>query len=436
MNHHPHGDGRRHGHDPADHGHRQEQEAFADRRVSIISDDLNEDRLRRHLEKSRARDRPAGPGGAETPLRYIEAELESEGLPVTVHECEVRIPPPPSSSLPSNSQERGEWRRIRFPMTNIVPDGGTALFVLAGGGADASLLEMARLLHRRRNELSHGVRIAWWNGGGGGGGGEGGGDIGFGAAEWYADNKFDLLRTRCMAYFNVDRIAGQSVSSHSPHATAELADWTRHMADRLSGRETEPGPPPRDADGSFLGVGLPSVAFPPPPHSMEEDPDAIDGDAMARWTGFNANALFDLCAHPRAPFEMMTVADVLWGELEVLQEEVGDAFNFGEAREAVKELVVVLEDHEEEHEEMRAGDFNRKMLDICLLLNPVLYTENGPFGRDAGGNRGVLPGPRRALGMNRLDPESGEWKALRARLTQERNRLCATISRAILVGRG
>ena len=136
--------------------------------------------------------------------------------------------------------------------------------------------------------------------GGGGGGGEGGGDIGFGAAEWYADNKFDLLRTRCMAYFNVDRIAGQSVSSHSPHATAELADWTRHMADRLSGRETEPGPPPRDADGSFLGVGLPSVAFPPPPHSMEEDPDAIDGDAMARWTGFNANA-FSTCAPiPRA----------------------------------------------------------------------------------------------------------------------------------------
>ena len=115
---------------------------------------------------------------------------------------------------------------------------------------------------------------------------------------------------------------------------------------------------------------------------------------------------------------------------------VGDAFDFGEAGEAVKELVVVLEDHEEEHEEMQAEDFNRKMLDICLLLNPVLYTENGPFGRDAGGNRGVLPGPRRALGMNRLDPESGEWKVLRAFLTRERNRLCATISRAILVGRG
>jgi len=430
MNHHPHGEGRCHGHDPADHGHRQEQEAFAGRRVSIISDDLNEDRLRGHLEKSRARDRPAGPGGAETLLRYIEAELESEGLPVTVHECEVRIPPPLPPSSPSNSQERGEWRRIRFPITNIVPDGGTALFVLVGGGADASLLEMAHLLHQRRNELSHGVRIAWWNGGGG--------DVGFGPAEWYADNKFDLLRTRCMAYFNVDRIAGQSVSSHSPHATAELADWTQHMANRLSGQETEPGPPPRDADGSFLGVGLPSVSFPPPPPppTAGEAPDAIDGNAMAQWTGFNANALFDLCVHPRAPLDLMTVADVLWGELEVLQEEVGDAFDFGEAGEAVKELVVVLEDHEEEHEEMRAGDFNRKMLDICLLLNPALYTENGPFGRDAGGNRGVLPGPRRALGMNRLDPESGEWKVLRAHLTRERNRLCATISRAILVGRG
>jgi hypothetical protein len=407
-----------HGHSH-DAGRSHGQGRFDDRPVPAISDDLNEDRLRGRLEESRAWERRGGPEGAEAALAYIRTELESRGLPVTIHECDVYVPP-------SDPDAPGDWRRIRFPMTNIVPDGGTALFVLAGGRGDASfLVEMARLLHRHRNELSHGVRVAWWNGGG---------EVGFGPAEWYADSHFDLLRSRCLAYFNVDPLGGRSCSGYEPYATAELADWGRSMVERAGGHEAEPAPLPRDADGGFLGVGLPCISFLPP--SMAQGPDEMNQNDLVERTGFYANALFDLCAHPRAPLDMMTVADVLWGELQVLQKEVGGAFDFGEAGEAVKELVVVLEDREEEHAEMEAGDLNRKMLNMCHLLNPALYTENGPFGRDAGGNRGVLPGPRRSLALNRLDPESGEWKALRARLVQERNRLCAAISRAILVGRG
>ncbi len=398
-----------------DHHSHDQDHSHATRRpppVPTLSKDLDGDSLWKHLEAGCRWDRSADPRGAEEAARYIAAELESLGIAVTLQACEVRAAP------------SGTWRPHRFPVANIVPDGGTPLFVLAGGFGDAALLELARLLNLHRNELAHAVRLAFWNGGG---------EIGRSPAAWYADNRFDLLKTRCLAYFIVDQLADRSLSRFEPYATAELADWTGHIVGRLADQETEAGALPRNADASFLGVGAPCFSFLPPSEAC--DPDEMDRDVLVRNTGLCADALFDLCAEPRLPIDLMTVADVLWGELEVLSEGVGEAFDFGQVKEAVKELVVVLEDQEEEHEEMEPASFNRKMLDVCHLLNPVLYTEGGPYEHDAGGSRGVLPGLRRALELPRLEPDSHEGRLLHMRLVRERNRVSDMISRAILVAR-
>ena len=74
-------------------------------------------------------------------------------------------------------------------------------------------------------------------------------------------------------------------------------------------------------------------------------------------------------------------------------------------------------------------------MDICHLINPVLYTENGPFHRDVEGNRGKLPGLRRALQLKELGANSSGGKLLLRNLLQESNRICATMSQAILVAR-
>jgi hypothetical protein len=401
-----------HNHDHA-HGRRE----YVHRQLPTVSEGIDENLLWSHLEESCTWGRTLDPGGAERALRYLAAALEGEGLPVSVLECDVYVPS-------ADEDSAGEWRRIRFPVTNIVPDGGAPFFVLAGGHGDASLLEMARLAQKNRNRLSHGLRIAWWNGGG---------PVGFGPAAWYADNNFDLLRSRCLAYLSVDQLADHSLIEYRPYATAELADWAKVMVDRLAGQAVEPTPLPRDADGSFLGVGTPSFSF--LPVSKAQGADEMDKDRLVEHTGLYANALFDLAVNPRGPLDVMTVADVFWGELELFQKEVGAAFDFGQVREAVKELVVVLEDHEEEDAALEPEVANRKMLDICHLISPVLYTENGPYGHDIGGNRGILPGLRRALGFNRVDPESPEGRHLRMWLNQECNRICDTMSRAILIAR-
>lgn len=382
-----------------------------------ISKDLDADSLWKHVRECPGRGRGTGAEGVEEAIRYVESQLASCGLSASIQECDACGPPSPS-------HPRGLFRRVQFAVANVVPEGGSPLFVLAGGHGDASLLELARLFHLRRNDLSHGVRFAWWNGGGA---------LGFGPAAWYADHHFDLLRSRCLAYLGVDRLADRSCARYRPFATAELVDWVRDVVKRRSGQDAEPTSPPRDADGSFLGVGLPSFSF--LPVSRAQGLEEMDRDRLLEHTRLYADALYELCARPRAPFDLMAVADVLWGELEALSAEVGGAFDLGQAREAVKELVVVLEDHEEEDAAREPRDANRKALDILHLIHPVLYTESGPWGHDLGGNRGVLPGLRRAVDLARLDPGSEERRFLHRALVQERNRVCDLISRAVLVAR-
>ncbi len=411
-----HGHSHRHD-DRAARGDEVEGGPFDDRPAPVIGEEIDPDGLWTKVEASCAWRRSDHPDGADRAADEIASVLEGAGLPVSMMECEARVPA-------GDDLLEGEWRPHRFPVTNIVPEGGAPYFILVGGHGNASLLELVRLFQLHRNELHHGVRFAWWNGGG---------LLGFEPGAWYGDAHFDLLRSRCLAYMNVEQLADRSLSGYEPCATVELTDWVKYIIERVGAEEANPADLPESADGSFLGVGLPSFSF--LPVSRAEALDEMDRDRAVERTAFHADALFDLCTAPRAPFRMMSIVEALWSELLHLYEEVGDVFNFGEIREAVKEFVVVLDDRVVKDEMMQPLDANRKWMDICHLINPVLYTENGPFHRDVEGNRGKLPGLRRALQLKELDANSSGGKLLLRNLLQESNRICVTMSQAILVAR-
>lgn len=390
---------------------------FDERPVPVIGQNIDRNGLWQHAEASCARRRSSRPGSTDHATNDIASVLEAAGFPVSIAECEVKIPF-------ENGQFDGKWRSHRFPVTNIVPDGGAPYFVLVGGKGDASLLELARLFRLHRNELRHGIRFAWW-----------GSDdfLGFEPAAWYSDANFDLLRSRCLAYMSVEQLADNSLSWDKTCATADFADWASFILARVAGKEVKPTDLLEGADGSFLSVGLPSFSFFPITNAVTLD--EMDPNQLVERTAFHADALYDLCTSPRAPFRMMSVAEAFWGELLRIYEEVGAIFNFGEIREAIKEFVVVLDDRLAKDAMLQPLEANRKWMDICHLINPILYTENGPFGRDVGGNRGRLPGLRRALTLKEMDPGSAGEKRLLRELLQESNRICSTISQAILVAR-
>ena len=310
--------GHSHRHDGQSVHHKEDRLGpFDDRPIPVIGRNVDSKSLWRHTEASCSRRGSSPPGEIDQAMSSIASVLEADGFPVSIAECELQIPF-------GNGQLDGEWRSHRFPVTNIVPDGGAPYFVLVGGKGDSSLLELARLFRIHRNELRHGVRFAWW---------DSGDFLGFEPAAWYSDANFDLLRSRCLAYMNIEQLADNSLSWDKPCATAELADWASYILERIAGKGVKPTDLPEKADGSFLSLGLPSFSFFPITNAVTLD--EMDRNQLAERTAFHANALYDLCTSPRAPFRMMSVAEAFWEELLRIYEEVGATFNFGEIREAI-----------------------------------------------------------------------------------------------------
>jgi N-acetylated-alpha-linked acidic dipeptidase len=180
------------------------------------------------------------------------------------------------------------WYRSQLPEAVIEPPHGDAEFVLVGAHycsweigitdnatGDACLLELARVLHAHRDQLTRGVRLCWWPGHSHGR---------YSGSAWYADTFFDDLAERCIAYHNIDSPGVKGATTYvARHTTAEVEAFCTGVIGDVTGQTTPPiHRPSRAADQSFLANGVP--AFSTYPFLPEGHPD------RKAWTGGCANA--------------------------------------------------------------------------------------------------------------------------------------------------
>ena len=123
--------------------------------------------------------------------------------------------------------------------------------VMDNGGANATMLEVARLLAHKQAAWQRGLRLCFWSGHSHGR---------YSGSAWYADNHWEELARRCVVHVNVDFTGarGNTVMSDAV-ASAELAGlaaeavW-EHGQQQLTGLR-----PSRAGDQSFWGIGVPSL---------------------------------------------------------------------------------------------------------------------------------------------------------------------------------
>ena len=71
------------------------------------------------------------------------------------------------------------------------------------GTANATMLEVARLLAQHRDELYRGLRVIFWSGHSHGR---------YSGSTWYVDNHWEELHDRCVAHVNVDSTGARGAS--------------------------------------------------------------------------------------------------------------------------------------------------------------------------------------------------------------------------------
>jgi len=308
------------------------------------------------------------------------------------------------------------------------------------GTANATQLEVARLLAERRGELRRGVRFAFWSGHSHGR---------YAGSTWYADTFWHDLHERCVGHVNVDSVGaiGATVLDEAP-TMAETYGFARGVLADTVGASLDYKRISRSSDQSFWGHGVPTVfaSLSEQPrddsatgaalaqllgsgskggglgwwwHTTEDTLDKIDPANFARDAGVYAETLWRLCTVDRLPFDPAAAADEIAAAADAAHAAARGTVDLGGTRDLARDLAAAI----------RAGvpgpaaAANERVMALCRLLIPVNYTGSGPFGHDLALGTQPLPGLADAGRLATLAPGTDDWHFLRTKLLRERNRV-------------
>lgn len=303
------------------------------------------------------------------------------------------------------------WRKTPLLVAELQPAGEGAPFVLFSGhhdtwhfgvmdngGANATMLEAARLLALRAAEWRRGLRICFWSGHSHGR---------YSGSAWYADEYFDELDRRCAVHVNVDSTGGEGATILTNSGVIdELRPLAADVIERVAGQKHVGRRHGRAADQSFWGVGIPSMFGslshqPPGPvkmltalgwwwHTPHDTADHIDPDNLSRDTTIVLEVLWRLLTSPVLPLDYSVYAIALGEQIARLQEELAGRLDISGLSGAVEELRVkaqaILEARDLSPE--KAMRLSASLMRAGRHLVPLNYTSGERFHHDS-----ALPHP-------------------------------------------
>jgi hypothetical protein len=328
--------------------------------------------------------------------------------------------------------------------------------VMDNGGANATMLEVARLCATQRGAWQRGLRIVFWSGHSHGR---------YSGSTWYADNYWDDLARRCVAHVNVDSTGarGNTVLGDVPVA-AELRGLGRDAVMAEGGQELTGQRMSRAGDQSFWGVGLPAMfmSLGQQPagtgtdvaasiigrggkrlgaglgwwwHTPHDTLDKMDSDILVRDTRVYVHTLWRLLSEPVLPLDYEEHAVYLLAALDELGRGLDGRFDLAplaSRAEALRGKAGELRKRAAQaHGNEAIGRINRTLMAVSRALVPVDYTTGDRFGHDPALGQDVYPAlqPLRRLGS--LAAESDQAKFLTVAMIRARNRIAFALDQAI-----
>jgi Peptidase family M28 len=304
--------------------------------------------------------------------------------------------------------------------------------VMDNGGANATMLEAARLLAASRGEWKRGLRLCFWSGHSHGR---------YSGSAWYADEYFDELERRCAAHVNVDSTGGEGATIlTNSSVTDELKAVAAEAIAAVTGQIHVGRRHGRVADQSFWGIGIPSMFGslshqPPRPekmptalgwwwHTPYDTMDHIDPDNLTRDTEIVIRVLRRLLNSPVLPYAYAAYAASLGEELIRLEGELDGRLDIAVLREAAAELGQQSEliGQAATASRDKADRINTALMRASRQLVPLNYTSGERFHHDP-----ALPQPAwpslegiRALARQPSVSPDTAFYAVHARQTRNR----------------
>ncbi|GIV79697.1 M28 family peptidase [Litorilinea aerophila] len=324
------------------------------------------------------------------------------------------------------------------------------------GSANATMLEVARILAQHRDVLYRGLRLCFWSGHSHGR---------YSGSTWYADHFWEELHDHCVAHVNIDSTGARGATFYGSFpAHQELGPFGEAVVREQTGQETHARPMSRAGDMSFNGIGIPalfmslsqvpfsdqdtdyvSLAFgkliggkmPWWWHTSEDTLDKIDLDVLELDTRIYLLTLWRLCHRPLLPMDFRPAVAAILETLTRLQAEAGAHLDLQVALERAQALAARAEELAQRCALVAPEDLatiqvlNTRMKAFSRSLIPILYTGAGRFDHDPAWGLPPIPLLADAPRLARMDPDSDEYHFLRTQLVRNRNAVNMALREAL-----
>ncbi len=334
-----------------------------------------------------------------------------------------------------------------------------AVGAMDNGSANATMLEVARLLAQHKNSLFRGLRLCFWSGHSHGR---------YSGSTWYADNHWEELYDHCVAHVNVDSTGARGATHYGSFpANRELGPYGEGIIREQTGQASRANRMSRAGDMSFNGIGIPalfmtlsSVPFNPDNanyvteaagkllgaampwwwHTSEDTMDKVDLDVLALDTKIYVSTLWRLCADGPLPMDFAPVVEDIQQTLADLQDTVGDHLDLSQARSRADELLVQVKKLAVQRDKLNAQSgysasqlmrVNGPLKALSRRLIPITYTAAGHFAHDPAWPMPHIPLLGDAPKLAQLDPDSDEYQFLKTQLVRNRNAVSYALRQAL-----
>jgi Peptidase family M28 len=313
--------------------------------------------------------------------------------------------------------------------------------VMDNGGANATMLEVARLLAPEQARWRRGLRLCFWSGHSHGR---------YSGSTWYADNHWAELARRCAVHVNVDSTGAKGNTVMTDALSASELFGLAADAVRTQGRQELDGHRmSRAGDQSFWGIGIPSMfmGMGEQPigaadnvmgavlggaarkgagfgwwwHTPDDTLDKMDPELLARDTRVYVHAIGRLLTDPVLPLDYAAHATALLRELGTVSDALGGRFDLGPtiaAAEQLRDRAAELNARAAQVNDAGvAARIDRALMAASRALVPMDYTRGDRFDHDPA--LGQLPypvlDPIRRLAAAELGSDEALFLAVAAR---------------------
>lgn len=347
-----------------------------------------------------------------------------------------------------------EWRLIPLLIANL-RDAPRAPFVLLSthvdswyygamdnSSANATTIEVAKILAKRAKELKRGLRLAFWSGHSHGR---------FAGSAWYADENWHELFDDCVAHVFVDSTGGKGATVVTE---APVMPQTKALASRavkaVTGEEFEGKRIGRFADQSFYGIGLNSVfgtlseqdaatsgntvSFKTGGrrsgglgwwwHTPDDTVDKVDEGFLVRDTKIYLATVNELLTAQRLPFDYRSAIDEIIETVGRRAKAAGKNLDLSRllaelqaTREAVHEFHAVAEQAPAEASRL----INETLVGLSRHLVPIAFHEEVRYVRDPAAPLVPVPALRDLELLARMSPEEPNARGMATRLRRASN---------------